>query len=459
MGFPDSVRNLQPFTYLRLKDPDSSSFADDGYGLSAPVIATGSISYLQPNSKSGDFYMAFNAMRLYLSFNATFDIGTSGGATLIVTFRTTDSITTGYPLVSIYHNTTNDCIQITFTDSTTLRCSVRDTGTWWDEFTIPAINDGDWKQIIATVNPIGARVFVNGTKYSGTNAHTNGRGFSFTRLVMGGRLDVSSLAGTFTGDFDDCACFSRSLTDAECNNLHAVWSAPLSAGDVSDVYTNSRTFTSSFSSGSSYKWEITPISSSLPPSISSPTASSTQITFFQTGTYRLSHYATNSSGFTDTANTNVTVVNGFSQVSINGSTSPTANLLTNTQHTFPLKCINQFGKAFTPSLVVWSVQSGVGSINSNTGLYTTGDSSGDAVIRASITDVAGSTSIDINVTVTNVPASDPSPLSPSDIVLQEATQLQTPTISVQQPYANAYSSQQNILGTSPEESGENVEVF
>ena len=147
-----------------------------------------------------------------------------------------------------------------------------------------------------------------------------------------------------------------------------------------------------------YTWSVatSPVGAGAPTfSVNGTNASkNTTVTFKAAGSYTLRATIKDAAGLTVTSDVTVTVQQTLTTLTV---APATATVLTNATQAFTATKLDQFGLTMPPSSVVWSVASGVGSINASTGVYTAGAVSGSATVRATSGAIVGTASVTVTV--------------------------------------------------------------
>jgi hypothetical protein len=141
-------------------------------------------------------------------------------------------------------------------------------------------------------------------------------------------------------------------------------------------------------------------------------ASATVATFSQAGTYNLAVTVTDDGGLSTTSSTLVvTVVQTLTSAVVSPATTTVHE---NSTQPFTATAYDQFGNALiTQPTFSWSLASGIGSINSSSGVYTSPASTGSASITATSASVSASASITISdaAPVISATTATPSPVT------------------------------------------------
>jgi hypothetical protein len=115
-------------------------------------------------------------------------------------------------------------------------------------------------------------------------------------------------------------------------------------------------------------------------------AKNSTATFTKAGTYNFIVTITDSGGLSTTSSVSVVVNQTISSITLS---PPTPSVATNATQQFSATVDDQFNNVITAPAIAWSLQSGSGSINSSTGLYTAPGSTGSAVIKATAGSISG----------------------------------------------------------------------
>jgi len=122
-------------------------------------------------------------------------------------------------------------------------------------------------------------------------------------------------------------------------------------------------------------------------------AQDTTATFSQAGTYTFKVIASDPSGLTAPSDVTVTVDQTLTSIKVR---PPTATVGVGTTQPFTAQAGDQFGNPMSPQPgFAWSLASGIGSVNSTTGVYSAPGAGGAAVVEASSSGVHGTASVTV----------------------------------------------------------------
>lgn len=147
-------------------------------------------------------------------------------------------------------------------------------------------------------------------------------------------------------------------------------------------------------------------------------AKASTVTFDEAGNYVFQVTIQNLGGATVTSSVSVTVNQTLTSITISPGS---AALNLNATEAFSATAYDQFAAAMLSQPVInWSVASGVGSINSSTGVYNSGPSAGSAVVNATSGSVTGTADVSVTnaaPTIVAFAAAFPSPVTGTSTAL------------------------------------------
>ena len=217
----------------------------------------------------------------------------------------------------------------------------------------------------------------------------------FTWSMVSGPGSIDSSSGLYTpptsGRGTATIKASSTVNGATLTHTAAVTLLPApviasisaSPNPVTGTTTTLKVAASNANGGSlTYLWKVVTAPAGVPlPSISTPKSASSTATFFQSGSYSFQVIVTNQNGSTTIGTVNVTVKSVLASLVMSPATTTVAR---GSQQQFTVQALDQFHTAMTAPTVSWSA-SGLGSINSSSGLYQAPlNSKGSALIKVKV---------------------------------------------------------------------------
>ncbi len=287
--------------------------------------------------------------------------------------------------------------------------------------TTTALATNTWTFLAVTLSGTTGTLYINGAVAATNNSMTlNPSSLGNTTQDYLGKSQYSD--PTLQGSLDDVRIYNAGLSGAQVTQLYDSYFPPTVATPAAANPTTVTSTTTALSalgasilgeSALKYAWSAigTPPASVNFSVNGTNAAKSTVATFSQAGTYTLGVTIADTYGELATSQVTVNVQQTLTTLSVSPST---ATINSGGGQQFTATAYDQFGAAMVAQpAFTWSVVSGVGSINSSSGLYTSSDA-GSATVKAASGAVNNTASVTVNSTAPTVAtpaAANPSPVA------------------------------------------------
>jgi hypothetical protein len=245
-----------------------------------------------------------------------------------------------------------------------------------------------WLKLVRSGNSFSAYYSTNGTSWTQVGS---------TQTIT---MATSALAGLAVTSHNASALTTAVVDHVSLNAIPTVataaWATPMVIVTGKNAQLTVLGADNAGESNLTYAWSMTSGPAAVTYSANGTNAAKTTMaTFTKAGSYTFLVTITNAGGLSTTSSVSVTVNQTLTTINV---TPATVALPLNGTKQFSASALDQFGMVMSPQpSFTWSKFSGVGSINSSTGLYTAPGTAGNAAVRAASGSVIGTA----NVTIAN----------------------------------------------------------